>query len=102
MRQVAVQTGQLPAGHSWLNWSGEKLVLTAFKANEERGDTIARWYNATLQPQTLVIQAGDAEDWYRSNVLEERLEGLDAVDGIITVPVKPAEILTLGFKGTTK
>jgi len=102
MRQVAVQTGQLPAGHSWLNWSGEALVLTAFKANEKRGDTIARWYNSTLQPQTLVIQAADAEDWYRSNVLEERLEGLDAADGIIMVPVKPAEILTLGFKGTTK
>jgi alpha-mannosidase len=98
VRQAAVQSGSLAAERSWLDWSGEALVLTAFKANEDRGDTIVRWYNPTLNPQELFIQSANGEAWYRSSILEEALEELTAKDGIVTVNVKPAEILTLGAR----
>lgn len=100
---LAVQTdahsGSLPAAHSPLSWTGERLALTAVKRGIQSEDGFYRWFNMSGAPATLALQADADSEWFLSNVLEEELGKLapDA-DGVLRVDVRPCEIVTLGRK----
>ncbi|HZG78255.1 MAG TPA: alpha-mannosidase, partial [Paenibacillus sp.] len=99
VRQTDAHAGPIPAAgfDGWLRWTGASMLLSSVKANEANGDWMARWYNLSGEPTTLTVRADGAARWYRSNVLEERLEPLETdADGTATLAVGPAEIVTLG------
>ncbi len=100
VRQTDAHAGAIPAVGfgGWLRWSGPSMLLSSVKVSEASGDWLARWYNMSGEPTTVRVRADGATRWYRSNVLEERLESLEAAaDGTVTIAVGPAEIVTLGF-----
>jgi alpha-mannosidase len=98
-RQVPLHTGELPADHSFLRWSGEGMALTTVKIAEESDDLILRWFNTGAQRTTLRVGfAAGIGDWYRSTILEDDAGsvGTDA-----TLSVRGAEIVTLGGRRST-
>ncbi|MFD0715310.1 alpha-mannosidase [Paenibacillus sp. GCM10027626] len=104
VHQQAIDEQQqtLPASESWIKWSsGKQLVLSSVKRNEERGDTLIRWYNLSGETVTLTVDSnsliGRGSHWFASNVLEERLQPLTAdANQQLQITIKPYEIFTLG------
>ena len=79
-----------------LCWSGCGLKQTAFKQKMNGNDIIARWTNYTDKEQILTVKKTDIIDsLYRSNVIEEKLDVVNAGDGEWKITLKPYEILTL-------
>lgn len=100
VRQSDVQARELPPVHSWLNWDGEGLLLSSVKVSAETGDLAVRWFNATQEPAALTIDASSlaAGVWYKSNIMEERLQQLEpGANGRIRISVRPAEIVTVVY-----
>lgn len=80
-----------------LSWSGKGLKHTAFKQKMNGNDIIARWTNYTDKEQVLTIKkTAVINNLYRSNVIEEKIETLQADGDKWQIKVKPYEILTLG------
>ncbi|MFC4779357.1 alpha-mannosidase [Paenibacillus sp. GCM10023252] len=97
--QTTVHSGSLPAVHRPLQWGGSELILSAVKLHASTGDQIIRWYNTSNKPAQLTIHADAAKQaWYKSNILEENLLPLIPADGLLTITVGPAEIITLGCR----
>lgn len=95
--QTGVHAGALPPVYSRLRWTGERLALTAVKRGIASDDTYCRWFNMSGEAATLAVDAGPDGEWYASNVLEERLDGLVRdEDGILRIQVRPYEIVTIG------
>ncbi|AJY75598.1 alpha-mannosidase [Paenibacillus beijingensis] len=100
VRQTEVHSRELPPTHSWFHWEGEGMLLTTVKASAETGDLVARWFNASRRHTVLAIDSPAPGDgvWYKSNIMEERLQQLDHTAGNpIHIPVRPAEIVTLVY-----
>ncbi|WP_217595357.1 alpha-mannosidase [Cohnella sp. GbtcB17] len=100
---LAVQTGahqgSLSAAHGLLPWTGERLALTAVKRGIGSDDLFCRWFNMSGAHSTLTLHAAAGLEWYRSNVLEERLDKLEPdADGVLRLEVRPYEIVTIGRK----
>jgi len=95
--QTDVHAGPLPTVHSRLEWRGERLALSSAKRGTASGDLFYRWFNLSGEPATLELSADPGAEWYASNVLEERLNPLQPdSDGILRIPVRPFEIVTVG------
>ena len=84
-----------------LSWTGDFMKLTACKNKLNDGDLILRWVNYSDKEQILTIQKTKLVDnLYRSNIIEEKGEALQAKDGVWQIAVQPYEIITLGVEGT--
>lgn len=64
--------GNIPDHYTFLEWSANTLLWTAWKVQEETGDFIFRVFNASEEPDKLVLQTD--KRIYRSNVLGEKKE----------------------------
>ena len=58
--------------YTFLEWSANTLLWTAWKVQEETGDFIFRVFNASEEPDKLVLRTD--KRIYRSNVLGEKKE----------------------------
>ncbi|WP_018754990.1 alpha-mannosidase [Paenibacillus terrigena] len=99
-QQTEVHEGSLPAVHSFAVWEGQSLAFSTMKVAEASGDVIMRWYNVSTDVQALnvTLRTDDEIVVHRSDILERQLERLvQAEDGALTAPVRPAEIVTLSF-----
>jgi len=97
--QLPVQSGSLPAKHTFLDWEGEGLLLSAFKHAETTEGEVIRWYNVSGEARELVIrpEANDNRKYFMSNILEEQGEEIAAgAAGERRITVKPYEIVTIG------
>ncbi len=82
-----------------LSWSGDCIKATAFKKKMNNDDLIIRFVNYSDKAQTLTIKkTAVIENIYRSNVIEEKGEKLNAENGIFKINVNPYEIITLGVE----
>ncbi|RXZ80106.1 alpha-mannosidase [Paenibacillaceae bacterium] len=91
--QVAKQSGSLGASHSFLNWSGDGLALSAFKIADDTNDLVARWFNMGSDETELSVQtAASVHNWHKSTVLEQRTDQL-LPEGKLAV--RGAEIVTI-------
>ncbi|MEF3307000.1 alpha-mannosidase [Paenibacillus sp. GYB003] len=97
--QTVPSSGTLPATHSFLRWSGERLAFSSLKGCERTGDWMARWFNMSDRPASLRCEiAGGAAAVYRSGVLEERGEPVGTDGRSAAVGVRGCEIVTLGVR----
>lgn len=98
---TGLKSGELPPTHSWLQWEGDGLLLTSVRVSEETGDLAVRWFNASMQPAVLLLDAppGGGGVWNKSNIMEERMHRLtQGQDGRVRLPVRPAEIVTAVYE----
>lgn len=93
--QTGVHAGDLPPSYSFLTWQGEGLLFSSLKANEERGDWMARWYNVTGDASELRLSSVQGGGAYASNIMEDA--GDVAVDGRLAVGKH--RIVTVGLRG---
>ena len=78
-------------------WSGNELRLMCFKAAQDSNDIIMRWTNYSDKEQSLIINKTMwIDNIYVSNVIEEKKENLEEIDGRWEILVKPFEIVTFG------
>ncbi|OXS55600.1 alpha-mannosidase [Cohnella sp. CIP 111063] len=90
-----VHGGEVPPCHSWLEWSGRDLALSACKVAEDTGDVVVRWYNWSDKQTELAVEPVFAhERLAMSDVLERRGETLDSGSAI---PIAPYRIVTLAI-----
>lgn len=67
--------GELPEKKSFLDWNGEGLICTCFKAAADGNGLVMRLFNAKCEPAELSVWTD--QTIRRSNILEERLEAWD-------------------------
>ena len=91
--EIRGSEGMQPMVQSFLNWSGEGLICTCFKAAVNGGGMVFRAFNASDAPTTLSLQTGAKV--YRSNILEERGEAVSPD----SIPVGVREIVTVIIEG---
>ncbi|WP_163881829.1 alpha-mannosidase [Paenibacillus favisporus] len=99
--QVGLHVGSLPPVYQWFGWQGEGIAQSAVKRSEETGDLIFRWYNLTSSGSELAVTPTFAyRQAYRSNILEERQDAVEAVQPgeALRVAAGPAEIVTLALE----
>ncbi len=96
-QQTTLHTGSVTPCHQFFNWSGEHLAMTAVKMNATTHGYVYRWFNMSTQPTTLRVESMHTNGkWYRSNVLEEKLELIPLYEtNQLKVDIRPAEIVTL-------
>jgi len=92
--QLSIHNGELPLQHSFFQWKGKDLALSAMKVNNESGDYIYRWFNLTGEPTKLLLSEHKDTVMYRSNIVEDQEEILEHTETI----VRPYEIITIGKK----
>ena len=95
--QVFAHSGSLPAEHSWASVENPNVTLTAVKKAEDNNALIFRMYEwaGTAGDVKLHVPAG-AEYAVESNLMEKEDGGHLAMSGdVVTVPIKPFEILTV-------
>lgn len=96
--QLKLQGGSLPSVHAFVAWGGASGGVTTNEADatnegvttvahstlkvaEETGDVILRWFNMGQAKQQLdVCVPFAAHKWYKSNILEQRLEELSLAE----------------------
>jgi alpha-mannosidase len=95
--QVFAHTGTLPAEHSWAAIENPNVTLTAIKKAEDSDALVFRMYEwaGTASQVKLHIPPG-ATYAIETNMMEKpEGEHLSLTGDIVTVPIKPYEILTL-------
>ena len=70
--KAETREGNIPEHYTFLEWSANTLLWTAWKVQEETGDFIFRVFNASEESDKLVLQTD--KRIYRSNVLGEKKE----------------------------
>ncbi|SFE40087.1 alpha-mannosidase [Paenibacillus catalpae] len=91
---VRLQQGELPLTEKFLAWNGDGLAFSSLKINEDRGDLMARWYNLSSEPTSLIVQAKPAPSGsYISNIMED--VNSEAADS--RIPVEGYKIITVGI-----
>jgi alpha-mannosidase len=95
--QTFTHTGSLPAEHSWGSIQNANVTLTAVKKAEDDDALIFRMYEwaGTASEVKLHVPAG-AQFAVESNLMEKEEGSHLAMNGdVVTVPIKPFEILTI-------
>src|SRR5271170_7795317 len=95
--QVFAHTGTLPGEHSWAAVENPNVTLTAIKKAEDSDALVFRMYEwaGTTSQVKLHIPPG-ATYAVESNLMEKpEGEHLSLTGDVVTVPIKPYEILTL-------
>ncbi len=96
-QQVFPHTGSLPAEHSWASIENPNVTLTAIKKAEDSDALVFRMYEwgGTASDVKLHIPPG-ATYAVESNLMEKPEGAHLALSGdVVTVPIKPYEILTV-------
>jgi alpha-mannosidase len=87
--EIRGSEGTQPMVQFFLNWSGEGLICTCFKAAVDGNGMILRLFNAGTEPTTLSIDTKSTV--LRSDIMEHRGETVSP-SGIV---VRPKEIITV-------
>ncbi|WP_138752293.1 alpha-mannosidase [Paenibacillus sinopodophylli] len=93
-----IHEGKLPPVHNFLKWNGIQLAFSSLKVNEERGDSMARWYNMGSSAIRLALHPDASSDAYISNVMEDESQELVSH----TIAVEPYKIVTIGLPKQAK
>ncbi|MEN6521282.1 MAG: glycoside hydrolase family 38 C-terminal domain-containing protein [Armatimonadota bacterium] len=93
--QTDVHEGELPMQASFMKVSDPAFVLTALKKAEREEAIVLRGFNIAKKLISLGIKAAGASKAEKTNLNEEPLEPMKAVDGKMQVSVKPKEIVTV-------
>ena len=98
--QTVVKNGVYPAAKSFLTWKGKSLLFSNIKRKTDGTDLMVRVANYSNEPTTLFIRKDEnMQSAYRSNVLEEVVCEYEAnADGYFEIPVRGAEIVTVGIR----
>jgi alpha-mannosidase len=101
--QTAKHDGSLAPQHSFLQTSGDNVIVTALKKAEDGNDLVLRFYEWAGQEKdvqfTLPANAVSASE---TNLMEVPISSPPTHDGTIVVHTKPFEIKTVKvqFGGT--
>ncbi|WP_240468553.1 alpha-mannosidase [Gracilibacillus sp. YIM 98692] len=101
--QLPVQEGIMHANHQYVALDvSQEVALTSLKVSAASNDIFMRFFNMSDgKGKVQVIDSEYFEDYYQSNVLEEKLSPL-ASNQRIELPPAPYEIMTLGCKARRK
>ena len=86
---IRASSNELPAKHSFLNWTGDGLICTCFKQSVDGKAWVMRLFNAKTEPVQLNVQTDYAVRM--SDILETCGEKIDSK----RVSVGPKQIITL-------
>jgi alpha-mannosidase len=100
---IALQTlkhqGPLPAEHSFVQVSGDNVVLTAIKEAENGDAIVLRFYEwAGKEGDVGVTVPPDATSVTENDLMEKSIEPVSLANSLVSVPIKPYEIKTLKFQ----
>lgn len=90
---TGIHDGDLALSYDFLRWNGDYLAFSSLKINEERGDSMARWYNLSGSETRLAIHPNAASHSYISSIMEDK--GSDQIQN--TVQVAGYKIITVGL-----
>jgi alpha-mannosidase len=95
--QVFAHTGTLPAEHSWAAVENPNVTLTAIKKAEDSDALVFRMYEWAGTASQVKLHVPPGATYAVETNMMEKPEGehLSLSDDIITIPIKPYEILTL-------
>jgi alpha-mannosidase len=95
--QVFCHTGTLPAEHSWASIENPNVTLTAIKKAEDSDALIFRMYEWAGTASDVKLHIPPGATYAIETNLMEKPEGahLNLIGDIVTVPIKPYEILTV-------
>jgi alpha-mannosidase len=95
--QVFPHTGTLPAEHSWASIENPNVTLTAIKKAEDADALIFRMYEWAGTASDVKLHIPPGATYAIETNLMEKPEGahLNLSGDVITVPIKPYEILTI-------
>jgi alpha-mannosidase len=96
-QQVFPHTGSLPAEHSWASIENPNVTLTAIKKAEDSDALIFRMYEWAGTPTKVKLHIPPGATYAIETNLMEKPEGahLNLSGDVVTVPIKPYEILTI-------
>ncbi|MGP4064221.1 alpha-mannosidase [Oceanobacillus sp. M65] len=100
VKQTGIHDGELPAAKSFLEWNAPNLAFSSLKVSGQTGDVLTRWFNMTNENNSLLVRTlNGTSSAYKSNVIEEKQETLQSNESSkVQMPVKPYEIVTIGFE----
>ncbi|WP_158943004.1 glycoside hydrolase family 38 C-terminal domain-containing protein [Granulicella sp. S190] len=96
-QQVFAHTGTLPAEHSWASIENPNVTLTAVKKAEDSDALVFRMYEWAGTPTEVKLHIPHGATYAIESNMMEKPEGdhLNLTNDVVTVPIKPYEILTL-------
>lgn len=95
-RPISARSGRLPESFSLVSVSEKNVVVDTVKKAEDCGTTVMRLYESCNRRCEAKLTLGF--DYSRAalcDLMENELEPLEIRDGVITLPVKPFEIITV-------
>lgn len=96
---VAAQTGKLPECFSLLTCDAPNVVIDTVKRAYNGDGTVVRMYDAFDRRTTAKLTSGfDCTRAVLCDLLENELEELPVENGVVSVPVKNFEIVTIKLK----
>ena len=95
--QVFAHAGSLPAEHSWGSVENANVTLTAVKKAEDSDALVFRMYEWAGTPSQLKLHVPAGATYAVASNLMEKVEGehLPMSGDVVTVPIKPYEIVTV-------
>jgi alpha-mannosidase len=95
--QVFPHTGTLPAEHSWASIENPNVTLTAIKKAEDSDALVFRMYEWAGAASDVKLHIPPGATYAIESNLMEKPEGahLSLTGDVVTVPIKPYEILTV-------
>jgi alpha-mannosidase len=95
--QVFSHTGTLPAEHSWASVENSNVTLTAIKKAEDSDALVFRMYEWAGTASDVKLHIPPGATYAVETNLMEKPEGshLSLNGDVVTVPIKPYEILTI-------
>ena len=96
-QQVFPHTGTLPAEHSWASIENPNVTLTAIKKAEDSDALVFRMYEWAGTATDVKLHIPPGATYAIESNLMEKPEGahLTLSGDVVTVPIKPYEILTI-------
>jgi alpha-mannosidase len=96
-QQVMAHTGTLPAEHSWGSVENKNVTLTAVKKAEDADALVYRMYEWAGTASEVKLHVAPGAAYAVESNLMEKVEGphLAMSGDVVTVPIKPYEILTV-------
>ncbi|GAC1362265.1 MAG: alpha-mannosidase [Acidobacteriaceae bacterium] len=97
VEQVAAHSGSLPAEHSWGSVENANVTLTAVKKAEDSDALVFRMYEWAGTPSEVKLHVPAGASFAVASNLMEKVEGghLPMSGDVVTVPIKPYEIVTV-------
>jgi alpha-mannosidase len=98
-QQVFAHTGELPATHSFVSLDAPNVTLSAVKKAEDANALIFRMYEWAGKATEVKLRVPvGAQYAVETNMMEDPIPGaehLQLTGDVVTIPIKPYEILTL-------